>query len=440
MVMAQAAEKQKVRWGLVLLAFVVYGLREAVLWGLTPAESVKVPVGVVFVVVMFLISLRVSCHFHMPYLPLIAYAILSVVVVVCAVMALWYGACWQLARDLLWVMGTPAVVVITVAAALHNQQKNDTVIVNLVLSWMFWWVLGVCVMGCGILFAQGNHLRSSIDVGVGGGPLWYIGDIGSGSTPERPFIYDVQWQMGFPWIGVYGRYLLHKNFRLRAELIASRIQGDDRLARYWPRRYRNLHFRSPVTSLMLQVEMRPVKIPLTFGKLAMMRRPTLTPVLAGGVGVLFFDPRARYNGRWYRLRPLSTEGQGIVDGRKRYSNFQPVIPVVFFLEYVPGAATSWSFAVGLHWIFTFTDYLDDVSTTYPDFELLERQKGSLAVVLSSRTHEITSDPLKLIYYQSGQMRGDPTDYDHIFYFSFIAFYNLPAKGRMPCPRFGGEIY
>ena len=65
---------------------------------------------------------------------------------------------------------------------------------------------------------------------------------------------------------------------------------------------------------------------------------------------------------------------------------------------------------------TFTDYLDDVSTTYPNLEALAQSSGQLAADLSERSLDGR--------YSEGQIRGNPGSNDSYFVTAFTLKYNI----------------
>jgi hypothetical protein len=74
---------------------------------------------------------------------------------------------------------------------------------------------------------------------------------------------------------------------------------------------------------------------------------------------------------------------------------------------------------------TFTDYLDDVSGDYPDFELLSQFKGPTAVAISYRADELPGGtPIGEL--KSGS-RGNARDNDWYFFNSFTVGYKLNVK-------------
>ena len=98
--------------------------------------------------------------------------------------------------------------------------------------------------------------------------------------------------------------------------------------------------------------------------LATFAKPAM--VIFSGISIYNFNPEAENSlGQWVDLQPLGTEGQGTTayPDRKKYSRTQIAIPM--------GGGVKISLNNNLNIAFsfsarkTYTDYLDDVSTTYP---------------------------------------------------------------------------
>ena len=69
---------------------------------------------------------------------------------------------------------------------------------------------------------------------------------------------------------------------------------------------------------------------------------------------------------------------------------------------------------------SFTDYLDDVSGNYPDFQLLQSERGEIARLLSDRSGEINAGEYIKI---PGDSRGDPDNNDFYIYTGvFVTYY------------------
>ena len=140
------------------------------------------------------------------------------------------------------------------------------------------------------------------------------------------------------------------------------------------------------------------------------------------------------------LKPLSTEGQGLVayPNRDPYSLTQFAIPFGAGIKFAINESISLAWEIGLRK--TFTDYLDDLSTSYVDEATLLAERGPLAADLAFRGDELKNTPGS--YPADGTVRGGP-DFKDWYYFSGItASYNLPfgnshrdnKKGSTECPK------
>jgi hypothetical protein len=103
-----------------------------------------------------------------------------------------------------------------------------------------------------------------------------------------------------------------------------------------------------------------------------------TPFIYGGVAGFYFNPQGDYQGAWRNLQPIGTEGQGMAayPDKKPYSLFQVSIPFGIDLRYNFGRKFFTGIEFGMRK--TFTDYLDDVSGTYIDNELIQAEQGVVA--------------------------------------------------------------
>ena len=128
---------------------------------------------------------------------------------------------------------------------------------------------------------------------------------------------------------------------------------------------------------------------------------------------------------------MSTEGQGFFLTRKKYSRIQIAIPYGIGFKY--GYKRNWSFGFELGIRKTFTDYIDDVSTTYVSNQYIYQEKGPVAAALADRSDGST--PEKTL---AGQQRGDPKDKDaYIFAVFSLNFKFDLKKGRGKSrPKFG----
>ena len=89
----------------------------------------------------------------------------------------------------------------------------------------------------------------------------------------------------------------------------------------------------------------------------------------------------------------------------------------------------WNVGVEFGWRKLFTDYVDDVSSTYVSKEILIAENGLLSWELSNRYDEV-NDGVEWLK-DDTYLRGDPADKDWYFFCGFIASYNLdPIIGAM----------
>ncbi len=208
---------------------------------------------------------------------------------------------------------------------------------------------------------------------------------------------------------------LHLNSRLALQLgyRNATVSGSDSYSTQEAFKMRNLSFESEINEAQVSLRYYP------FGFLPDRKR--WSPYFFTGLTIFHFNPMAEYQGNWVELQPLGTEGQGTsaFPDRKPYNLTQVAVPLGGGFKYF----ISPSLAVGFEGTLqvTFTDYLDDVSTTYVDPAVLIAENGLRAYNLSNRTGEYTGgEPLPK---GSASVRGNPDVNDYYGYlgvtFSFI---------------------
>ncbi len=141
---------------------------------------------------------------------------------------------------------------------------------------------------------------------------------------------------------------------------------------------RNLYFRSDIWEASFRVEFNF----LPFGMSG--RQACWCPFLFGGLGLFHFNPMAQYTDPatgitdWVELQPLGTEGQGLAQypDRELYGRLQAMLPFGLGVKYRPSKYLV--LAVEYGYRKTWTDYIDDVSTTYVEPWLLSSEAAALA--------------------------------------------------------------
>ena len=114
-----------------------------------------------------------------------------------------------------------------------------------------------------------------------------------------------------------------------------------------------------------------------------------TPYIFAGVGAFYFNPYTYDStGHQVYLHPLSTEGEGLAQypNRKPYNLFQVAIPFGGGVKLRVSNDVVIAYEINFRKLFT--DYLDDVSTSYVDQANLLAARGPKAVELAYRSGEV----------------------------------------------------
>ncbi len=265
----------------------------------------------------------------------------------------------------------------------------------------------------------GFSQRYNLDYGIKIGVANYLGDIGSGDL-ARGFVYNLELKDTRWNTGGFVRYRFHPYFGYQGSLQYLRIQGKDENSINLPRQGRNLSFRNDMFVTNHKFEYYPPVLSVAdVGGRGRYRTDFKTYFFAG-LGLLLHNPKAEYNGTWYKLRPLMTEG-------RKYSPIVLTIPMGtgFYFTYKRQHRIGFE----MSWNMTFSDYLDDVSTTYVN----PSQMGSdpMALVLANRNPELNYSlanyPHPNNYGPDGTRRGDPTDKDNFMLVSLSYSYVIRTK-------------
>ena len=197
---------------------------------------------------------------------------------------------------------------------------------------------------------------SNTEIGIMGGSSYYLGDINS-----KHFDYMM------PSGGIVIRKNIDRRIVVKSELLLGNIRADDARNRNDTMKLnRNLHFRSPIYELSGQVEFN--FLPYETGNSLY----PFTPFIFAGVSLFRFNPKAEANnGEWVALQPLGTEGQGTTSfqDRRRYALTQFSIPMGGGFKIAINKTFNIILEYGIRK--TFTDYLDDVSTSYIGGNLID---------------------------------------------------------------------
>jgi hypothetical protein len=317
----------------------------------------------------------------------------------------------------------------------------------------------VLTLGIGATISAQNSYQPAypLEVGVQLGTSMFLGDLGGQSGIGRPFIRDTDFKAIRPTLGIFGRWNLGAYFSARLDLNFLRLYGDDNLASVgtrgdfsgedpnrgdgddaWFRYYRQLNFRTNVFEAAVVGEIIPYNFELGGGY---QDYSVLSPYALVGIGIYNFKPQGlTSDGAWVNLKPLKTEGQGLVDGRVPYKLTQLNVPIGFGLKWTYN--DTWTMALEVNHRLTFTDYIDDVSTDYVDPQVfidnMPIDQANMAIRMARRSVEVDPGFINGEVSAPGEQRGDPKDNDS-FYTINIRFSYLidPASfgggRRYGCP-------
>lgn len=218
-------------------------------------------------------------------------------------------------------------------------------------------------------------------------------------------------------------YALTTKLRLRGEYLFAKIGADDKLNNKASLQARNLNFKANLfeTSVTMEYDFFDIE------------DKRLTPYVYAGVAYFKASPYTYdASGNKQYLAGLSTEGQGLAQypDKEVYSTKHISIPFGAGVRLMLNDVMSVSFEAGFRK--TFTDYIDDVSGTYADYNALAAY-NPLSAQLSFRGNEINKDAT---YPAEGSIRGNPNSKDY-YYFGLVKLHaNLGflIKSKTGCPR------
>lgn len=250
------------------------------------------------------------------------------------------------------------------------------------------------------------------EIGPWAGVSYYLGDLNTRFDFSRPNLaggfgarYNFNNRLGFRLSGNYGK-----------------VEAYDSDSPNPFERTRNLSFESTVLDGTLQFEFN--FLPYEHGSYDHF----FTPYVFGGLSAFYFNPKAELDGTLYELRSLGTEGQ--LRGQEYY---EITGALTYGLGVKVDLSYEWSLDFSLGMRNTFTDYLDDVSTIYPDLSDLRRTRinnPDVAVALSDRSlYPPGQEPVS----RKGEQRGDSTNKDKYLFLGVGINYYF---GDVRCPDYG----
>lgn len=286
----------------------------------------------------------------------------------------------------------------------------------------------------------GQRRSQPIEVGITLGASNYMGEL----SPS------VALNETKPMGGIICRFNYSDFLTLRGNALFGQISGSDANYSDIAERYkRNLSFRSNIIEIGGTIEYN------FLGYSETQRFNPASPYVFAGVAMFKYNPVAyfeympdvhsalgygdlsRYDGQWVELQPLSTEGQETTkyNERRRYALTQVSIPIG--IGYKQQFDDVWAWGIELGARKTFTDYLDDVSMTYVDPQIVGGSNGGIAAALADRTPELRdpslfNDPGN--EERLGDARGDQSTTDWYLFLNFTLTRKITG-GKTTCFQF-----
>ncbi len=217
------------------------------------------------------------------------------------------------------------------------------------------------------------------ETGFSAGAMNSRTDVGTSASPFKTFTFSSGFYVDAIYQDVVGVRLEATWGSVRSADSLDKNNGGSKL--------RNLNFKTDIQEVALLAEFYPLMI-----KYYPDGPPRLSPYITAGVGWFSFNPQAYYNGRWFNLPPLHTEGEGFAEypDRKPYRLSQINFPVGGGLKYE--LSSLFTLRGELLYRYLKTDYLDDVSTKFIDPSLFDKYltpaNATLANILYSRRGEV----------------------------------------------------
>lgn len=276
-----------------------------------------------------------------------------------------------------------------------------------------------------LVFISTGVYAQKLEGGIIGGVSYYSGDL------TTNFFGPLH-----PAGGLLCRYNLNSYLSLKGDVIIGRVSANDadNPATSTFKLARNLSFESRIAEFTGQIE---VNFLSAFKGKDQYR--ICVPYGFVGLGIFRFNPMANYfdpllgQNTMVDLQPLGTEGQGLTKypERKRYNLTSVCFPLGLGLKF--HISRQWNIGLEFGARKTTTDYLDDVSTTYVERDLIGAAYGPRARAMADRSGEINGGSY-MSDNKPGLERGNPSTQDWYGFSGLWVTYTFKGKS-LKCNQF-----
>lgn len=278
-------------------------------------------------------------------------------------------------------------------------------VLNRNIIWRFI-LAGAVIFTVGNIHAQRRFFDGRSEIGAHAGVSGYNGDLSHSFDAKSLHLAG----------GLYYKYTMNSFFSYRLQASYLKIQGTDEGDPTYG--LRNLTFQTSILELgnMFEFNFQP------FGTNT--HDKTWSPYFLTGLNAFWFDP-TRLENTDINLRNLRTERQ-----KNKYSRLQPSIPIGFGIKAISLRRRKgegvWIFGLEGCWRKTFTDNLDDVNRSYPDYQTMV-DKQNITSAQYSHAQTLNGNPS----FNSNTMRGDTHLKDWYYSFALTLAFRIHAGS---CPE------
>lgn len=274
----------------------------------------------------------------------------------------------------------------------------------------------ICLTLFGKLSAQNFQFGFNVGTSV------YLGDLDTPSLADKT--EDLNLAYGF-----FFRHSINNHFNIRLNFMRGELSAADSLSSLDWQIARNLSFRTEYAELGAFIEFD------LFDTDSDEATKWWTPFITAGVGYFHYNPQTILRGEVIDLQPIGTEGQGLSGFPAKYSTDIMSVPIGGGIKVRLTRAISIQLQAMNR--FTFTDFIDDVSSRfYPAYEdLVQAGASPLQQLLYSRAWEVSGDVgPDVIAPNTRKASPDVNDYVLTSTFSmFINISDLKGDSGEGCP-------
>ncbi|MDP3470208.1 MAG: DUF6089 family protein [Daejeonella sp.] len=254
-----------------------------------------------------------------------------------------------------------------------------------------------------IVFFSGSFLASAQTWELGGslGAMGYMGDI----NPVKAY------KLTDPAFGVQIKRNFDGYWSAKLNYMYGKVRASDAASSNTYQVERNLDFHSPVSEFSMQVEFNLFRY-MAGADYGFATRK-LSPYLFTGIASFSYNPLTKHNGDEIELRLVQTENVA-------YKKSAISVPYGAGVKY--NISGKWTIIAEIGYRTAFTDYLDDISGRYVDFNVVS-PASPLTMTLADR-----STPPQIAGTQRGDFRPRDT---YMFAGVGLTYTFIPIK----CPTF-----